>query len=115
MENAEPYDDSNSQAHLVKIAVATAVITLLTFPVLIYTSVIFYGLPAAAYILFGYVVWLVLAKRNRRKGLAFAVGFASVVTSFLLGPLSAKPLYVVMVLLPSACLCLVLKLMRRFR
>ena len=112
MENAESHHDSNPRAWLLVIAVATAAVTALTFPVIIYTSVILYGLPAAAYVLSGYMSWLVLMKRDRGKGLAFAAGFAPVVAFYLLIPLSASPLYVAAVLSPVVCLWLALRLVR---
>jgi hypothetical protein len=69
-----------SSANLIGTVLATAVITLFSFPVISYTSVVLYGFPAAAYLLAGYLLWLFVNQRNPRLGFAFAIGFVPIVT-----------------------------------
>ena len=103
-----------SWGNLVGTVLATAVLTLFSFPVLSYTSVVLYGLPAAAYLLAGYLAWLFINQRNPKLGFAFAIGFVPIVTFCLLGLLATEPLYVLMILLPVVCFSLVREVMVRF-
>jgi hypothetical protein len=101
-----------SPANMVLVAIATGLATFFAFPAIIYTSIVLYGLPAALFILTGYIVWLLLVRRDRKMGNAFALGFFPVIAFCLLGPLSAKPFYVLVVILPVVCLWIVHRLMR---
>lgn len=98
-----PAKDQMSR-RIIVFAVVTGAVTLFLFPAISYTSVIFYGLPAAAFILLGYVVWLFLMPRNPRMAIAFSVGFIPPVAFCLMILVAIKPLYVGMILLPVACL-----------
>ena len=93
---------SNQMSNLsfILFAVATGLVTFFLFPAISYTSVIFYGLPAAIFILFGYGLWLVFLHTNPKRALAFVVGFVPPVAFCLLIFLAMKPLYVGMILLP---------------
>jgi hypothetical protein len=103
-----------SSAKLIGTVLATAVITLFSFPVISYTSVVFYGLPAAAYLLAGYLLWFFVNQRNPRLAFAFAISFVPIVTFCLLGLLTAKPLYVLMIVIPVICFSIVREVTRRF-
>lgn len=103
-----------SSANFIGTVLATAVITLFSFPAISYTSVVLYGLPAAAYLLAGYLLWLFVNQHNPKLGFAFAIGFVPIVTVCLLGLLAAKPLYVLMILMPLVCFSLVREVTRRF-
>ena len=101
--------DQMSNLSLTLFAVATGLITFLLFPVLIYTSPLIYGLPAAAFILAGYGLWLIFISTNPKRAMAFAVGFVPPVALCLLMYLTATPLYVGMILLPFLCALLISK------
>jgi lipopolysaccharide export LptBFGC system permease protein LptF len=104
-----------SDLSLILFAVATGLLTLFLFPVISYTSVIFYGLPAAIFILIGYGLWLIFLRTNPSRALAFAIGFVPPVAFCLLMLLAMKPLYVGMILLPFLCALLVTKFVGGFR
>jgi len=110
-----PAKDQMSQAKFVLFAVVTGAATLFLFPAISYTSVVFYGVPAAAFILLGYVVWLFLMPRNPRMAIAFSVGFIPPVALCLMILVAIKPLYVGMILLPVACFWLTGRFARKFR
>ena len=101
-------------AKLIGIAFATAVITLFSFPVISYTAVVLYGLPAAAYLVAGYLLWLFVKQRHQRLGFAFAIGFVPIVTFCLLGLLAAKPFYVLMILMPAVSFSVIREVTRGF-
>jgi hypothetical protein len=110
-----PAKDQRSQAKFILFAVATGAVTLFLFPAISYTSVIFYGVPAAAFILLGYVVWLFLMPRNPRMAIAFSVGFIPPVAFCLMLLVAIKPLYVGTILLPVPCFWFIGRFARTFR
>ena len=110
-----PAKDQMSQAKFISFAVVTGAFTLFLFPAISYTSVVFYGVPAAVFILLGYVVWLFLMPRNPRMAIAFSVGFIPPVAFCLMILVAIKPLYVGMILLPVACFWFIGRFARKFR
>ena len=110
-----PTKDQVSQAKFILLAVVTGAVTLFLFPAISYTSVTLYGMPAAVFILLGYVIWLFLMPRNPRMAIAFSVGFIPPVAFSLMILVAIKPLYVSMILLPVACFWFVGRFAREFR
>jgi hypothetical protein len=110
-----PAKDQISQAKFIFFAVVTGAVTLLLFPAISYTSVIFYGVPAAAFILLGYGVWLYLMPRTPKMAMAFSLGFIPPVALCLMILVAIKPLYVGMILLPVACFWFMGRFARRSR
>ena len=110
-----PTKDQVSQAKFILLAVVTGAVTLFLFPAISYTSVTLYGMPAAVFILLGYVIWLFLMPRNPRMAIAFSVGFIPPVAFCLMILVAIKPLYVSMILLPVACFWFVGRFAREFR
>jgi hypothetical protein len=95
-------ENQRSQAKFILFAVATGAVTFFLFPAISYTSITFYGLPAAAFVLSGYVLWLFLMPRNSSLAIAFSLGFIPPVAFCLIILLAIKPLFVGMILLPVA-------------
>jgi hypothetical protein len=110
-----PAKDQMPQATFILFAVLTGAVTLFLFPAISYTSVVFYGVPAAVFILLGYVVWLFLMSRSPRMAIAFSVGFIPPVALCLMILVAIKPLYVGMILLPVACFWFIGRFARTFR
>jgi len=110
----KPADAQMSNPSFALFAIATGAVTFLLFPAISYYSVIFYGLPAAIFILIGYGLWLIFLRTNPKRALAFAIGFVPPVI-FCLLMYVAIPLYVGMILLPFLCALLVTKFVGGFR
>jgi hypothetical protein len=89
------------RAHFLLVLIITAVVTFSIFAPIIYYSVVAYGVPAAAFIVGGYVIWLVLFRRRSQRAYPFAVGFSSAVLVLLVAYLTAVPTYVAMILIES--------------
>jgi len=81
-------------------AITICITTLFLFPIIGYSSLAFYGLPAAVFLLLGYVVGINIFSTNQKMGIAFAVGFIPPVAFFLLILLPGAPLSIVISLLP---------------
>jgi hypothetical protein len=60
---------------LIIFSVSVGLVTLFMFPILAYFSAALYGLPAAVFLLIGYVVAVNILSTNSKMGIAFAVGF----------------------------------------
>lgn len=110
----KPANAQMSNSSFALFAIATGAITFLLFPAISYYSVIFYGLPAAIFILLGYGLWLVFLRTDPKRALAFSIGFVPPVI-FCLLMYVAMPLYVGMILLPFSCALLVTKFVGGFR
>ena len=90
---------------MVLVAIGAALVALITFPAFAYASFFTYGIPFDVLIGGAYFVWLVLLQRDRRIAHAFAAGFLSVVSLFVVLVFRAKPAYGLLLLLPVGCVC----------
>lgn len=104
-----PDDNRMSVVRFTVFALAVGIITFLSFPAILYYSVIAYGLPASIFISIGYVIWAILLQGNQKKALAFSVGFVPPVVLCLLFYLPAVPFYVGMIMLQFSCFWLIFK------
>lgn len=96
-------NDQMSTISFTIFAVATGLITFFLFPVISYTSIIMYGLPASIFIMIGYELWFIFRSFNPRMASAFGVGFIPPVVFCLLFLLFGAPRYVGMILLQFFC------------
>ncbi len=87
------------------LAVLVAIGTLLVFPAISYISVAFYGIPAAVFVLAGFVVWLILHRYRSAFADVFFVAFSAPVV-FCLLPMffTAVPYLPLVIVAPTAIL-----------
>ena len=100
-------EDVISPAKVLAVGIATALLTFLFFPVVIYDSIVFYGIPADLFIAAGYVAWLLWHRKNHTMANAFAAGFFAVVALCIVVIFAAKPSYGLMIIFPIGCVALV--------
>lgn len=92
-------NDQMSTMRFTIFSVATGLVTLFLFPVISYTSIIVYGLPASVFMMIGYELWFILRRFNPRMASAFGIGFIPPVVFCLMFLSFGAPSYIGMILL----------------